>query len=151
MAKGPIQSVEVSYFVHSTEDAWRLGERVREALEIQCEQPQKQQEEESRLEGHFGNVILHVRYHLLGADAERVVERLASRLVPASKRDLSENLEKSLDEHSALYLRLDKQSLVEDRFEFSTADPVRLKVKPRLFIVKGGAPAFYRSVMHLDD
>src|SRR5271157_703774 len=122
MAKSPIQSVEVSYFVQSTEDAEKLRRRVREALDIQGEQ---QQDDESRLEGHFGNLILFVRYHLLGADAERVVGRLASRLLPHSKRDLNENLEKSLDEHSALYLRLDKQSLVDGRLEFSTADPVR--------------------------
>jgi len=142
--KGPIQAVEVSYLIHATEDAPRIKERVEKALGVHGPR------EEYELEGHFGNRITRVRCHLLGEEASRVVETLASRLPPGAKRELRDSLEKNVDEHSAFYLRLDKQLLMAGTVGLGTSDSVRLKIKPRLFLLKGGGPEFYREVLRLD-
>lgn len=143
--KGPIQAVEVSYFVHATEDVDRIDRKVREALGVGSEP------ELDELEGHFGNKILHVRYHSVGEEAARVVGALASGLPRTAKDELSRTIENNIDEHQALYLRLHKQLLMAGELGFSTADTVRVKVKPRLFLLRGGAPELYRTVLKLDE
>ena len=142
--KGPIQAVEVSYFVQATEDPERLDRRVRVLLAVQG------QREVDMLEGHFGNRILHVHHHLTGDDAGGVVEALASNLPAAVKGELGDSMTERIDEHSALFLRLDKQMLVTGRMELGTADPVRIKLKPRLFMVRDEAQDFYRKVLRLN-
>lgn len=141
--KSPIQAVEVSYFVQATEDPEGLDRRIRVLLDIQG------QGEVDSLEGHFGNKILHVRHHLIGSEAERVVEALATNLPAEVKGELDESMAKSIDEHSALYLRLDKQMLMTGRMGLGTSDPIRIKLKPRLFTVRGELQDFYRRVMRL--
>jgi RNA binding exosome subunit len=44
-------------------------------------------------------------------------------------------------------LRLDKQALVSGSFVLGYADPVRIRVKPRTYLAKGGAPAFFKELM----
>lgn len=134
--KGPIQSVEVSYLVHSTEDQQRIGKAVEKMLGMNAVANVEE------LEGHFGNKIVRVSYHLTGEEASFAFYKLASDLPSAAREELFGNLEKMMDEHSALYLRLDKQSLVAGRFEFGGGEVVRLRVKPRLFFLKGGLLCF---------
>jgi len=139
--KGPVQSVEVSLFVHATEDLPRVAGAVASALSVAVP-PQ-----EERLEGHFGNQIVLVKWHLAGDEAMAAVAALASRLTPAAKRRLGGGLAGLVDEHSALYLRFDKQCLVEGRLEEGGRDSVRIKVKPRGFMMKAGASEFYSRVL----
>jgi RNA binding exosome subunit len=143
--RGPIQAVEISYLVHSTEDAERIDATVRTALGIEGV-PERQE-----LEGHFGNKILSVRYHLLEGGAANVVEKLAVSLPFADKEELKKMMESCIDEHSALYLRLDKQLLMDGDIRLATSDPVRIRIKPRLFLLKEGAPSFYRKMMKVDE
>jgi RNA binding exosome subunit len=143
--KGPIQAVEISYFVHSTEDAERIDVTVRTALGIEV-MPETQE-----LEGHYGNRILSVRYHLLDEGAANVVEKLAAGLHLADKEELKKAMEGCIDEHSALYLRLDKQLLMNGAIRLATSDPVRIRIKPRLFLLRVGAPSFYRKMMKVDE
>ncbi len=135
--KGPIQSVEVSYFVQATEDETRIAESVSRALGL--DGPPSKEE----LQGHYGNPILHVRYHIISEGAGAVFKRIVSMLPEEPKEELVRSISEHLDEHNALYLRLDKQLIMDGRFGLSDSDPVRVKVKPRLFLLKQGAPAFY--------
>jgi RNA binding exosome subunit len=142
--KGPIQAVEVSYLVQATEDLEGIDEHVKSALGIESGR------EEFQLEGHFGNPLSRVCYHLLGEEADRVVGVLARGLTAGARRELAQTLQKSVDEHSSLYLRLDKQQLMRGKIVPGTSDPIRVKIKPRLYLVKGGTTEFYRRVMNLD-
>ena len=139
--KGPIQSVEVSYFVHATEDAGTISKAVSAFL------PDNVRPVEERVEGHFGNPIVWVRYHLTDDDAGTVIDRLAESLSSPTKDRLEGNINELIDEHSALYLRFDKQFLVMGRLEVGTGDPVRIRVKPRKFLLRAGAKEFYREVL----
>jgi len=135
--KGPIQSIEVSYFVHATEDPEIIAKAVLTLLSANAEP------EEEKLEGHFGNTIIHVRYHLTGDDAALALSRVSVLLTTPTKERLKENIEELVDEHSALYLRLDKQCLIIGRLEEGRGDPIRIRVKPRGFLLRSGAKEFY--------
>ena len=134
-----IQSVEVSYLVHSTEDQHKLSRRVEEMLKMDVAG------KADELEGHYGNKILRVSYHMTGESASSFFANLASSLPEEAKKELSRDLERMVDEHSALYLRLDKQSLVSGRLALGGAESVRLRVKPRLVLLRGGAVEFFRE------
>jgi RNA binding exosome subunit len=139
--KGPIQSVEVSYLVHATEDQKKVEEALDRLLAVEV-QPVIE-----RLEGHFGNEILSVKLHLTGEEAAKAFQNVVASLSKHLRAELVANVGAFLDEHSALFLRLDKQRLVSGTLALGSGDSVRLKVKPRLFHVKGGATEFYANLI----
>ena len=137
----PIQSLEVSYLMHSTEDPDKLASAVEKTLGINAAPTIEE------LEGHFGNRIVHVVYHLTGQAASSAFVELARGMPSSVKREVFRNIGDMLDEHSAMYLRLDRQSLVRGELALGGTEPVRVRVKPRLFLVKGGAAEFYRGIL----
>ena len=139
--KGPIQSVEVTYLVHATEDPDKLGRAVSTLLGSAAEP------EAEKLEGHFGNVITRARLHLTGDEASGAFRSILETLPADLKKEIVSDLPSFLDEHGAFFLRLDKQKLVAGSAALGTGDAVRLKVKPRLFLVKGSAPKFYEQLI----
>lgn len=139
--KSLIQSFEVSYLVHSTESQERLEGAVKGALRTDAEA------EVQELEGHFRNKILRVTYRLAGGAASSTFDNLLSGLSSAAKHELVQRLGDMMDEHMALYLRLDKQSLIAGRLTLGGDESVRVRVKPRLFLMKGGAAEFYRRAL----
>ena len=139
--KGPIQSIEVSYIVHATEDPQTLAKAVSALLSVDT------RPEEERMEGHFRNAITRVRYHLTGEDAAAALGSIAAHLPTLTKDNLERGIGELVDEHSALYLRFDKQRLVSGTLEEGTGDPIRIKVKPRGFLLQGGAKEFYSKIL----
>ena len=139
--KGPIQSIEVSYIVHATEDPQTLAKAVSTILSVDAA-PEVEQ-----MEGHFGNAITRVRYHLTGEDAAAALGSIAAHLPAQTKDRLKRGIGELIDEHSALYLRFDKQRLVAGALEEGTGDPVRVRVKPRVFLLRGGAEEFYSKIL----
>lgn len=72
---------------------------------------------------------------------------VVARLPKDLKAVLVANIGAFLDEHSAFFLRLDKQRLVAGTLALGSGDSVRLKVKPRQFLLKRGAAEFYASLI----
>lgn len=139
--KGSIQSLEVSYFVHATEDLGKIGAAVASLLDYAGEA------KTDEMEGHFGNSIVRVRYHITGDDAQRAFEQVTSKMGQSVRNRLKDELDEHLDEHWALYVRLDKQRLLSGRLELTDADPVRIRVKPRLYTAKGGARSLFVGLL----
>jgi len=139
--KGPIRSLEVTYLLHATEDPEKVATAVEKVLSAGG---QSQVED---LEGHHGNRILRVRIHLIGDDAQRAFDGIVSRLGGAQRKELVVNLERYLDDHSALFLRFDKEDLVRGTLSLDSADPVRVKVKPRPFLLGHDAAKFYAGLI----
>ena len=136
-----IQSVEVSCFVHATEDGAKVKSAVVRALGV-GEGPS-----EEPLEGHFGNPIIHLVWHASGDAAWTVFGRLVEFMGEGGRNEVLGGLERQTDEHGALYLRLDKQALVRGAALFSSSDPIRVRVKPRRFMMKGSTEQFYQKLM----
>jgi len=139
--KGPVQSVVVSYFLHATEDSAKLSAAVSAMFSVTT------QPNEERMEGHHGNPIILVRYHLTGDAAAGVLGRISAELGTETKQRMAKSLGGLLDEHSDLYLRFDKQRLVEGSLEEGTADPVRVRVKLRGYLVRGDIAEFYSRLL----
>lgn len=139
--KSAIQSVEASCLVHATEDRERVARAISRALGT------GEAAEVETMEGHFGNEIAMVKFRLAGEEAESAARSMFAKMPSNMKRELRRDLGAHLDEHSALYLRFDKQELVRGRLAAGAGDPVRVRVKPRLFLLKGRAQEFYLRFM----
>ena len=139
--KSQIQSVEVTYLVHATEDPAKIEGATRELLGVEVDA------ELQRLEGHFGNEITMVRFHVTGADGDSAVSRVFSRMSGRLRKEVASGVGSFVDEHSALFLRFDKQSLVQGSLVLGSGDAVRVKVKPRLFGMNGRAGDFYARLL----
>ncbi len=139
--KGVIRSLEVTYLVHATEDPLKIQEAVSRLL------GQEARPETEELEGHFGNAIVKARLHLTGADAERGFDKMVAGLPAGVVDEIAADMGAFLDEHSAFFVRLDKQRLVSGSAALGAGDSVRVKVKPRNFLIRGGAVQFYRELL----
>ena len=139
--KSQIQAVEVAYFVHGTEDPEKLGKAVAALIGLAPTQ------DGESLEGHFGNRIIVMKVRAVGDEAESAARRVFASMPREMKKEILSGLGSFVDDHSALFLRFDKQLLVQGRLARGSGDPVRVKVKPRLFRIRSGAPEFYRSLM----
>ena len=137
-----LQSLEISYFIQATEDE----ERVRKAVEAMVgrELPEERQE----AEGHHGNPIVWVRHHLTGDQAVAGLRGIVSRMGEDERKAILDDLTPMLDEHNALFLRLSKQVLVmKGAAVLASSDPVRVKLKPRSYLVKGDPAGFYERLL----
>jgi RNA binding exosome subunit len=141
VAQREVQSVEVSCLIQATEDEGRIEEQVQRCLGIGTGP------EEEVLEGHFGNRILHARWHLTGEDAWTCFQALLSLLGERGRAEILASLTAHLDEHRALYVRLGKQDLMRGFGVISEADPIRIRVKPRSFMLRGPPERFYQGLM----
>jgi len=136
-----IQSVEISCFVHSTEDEAKIESSVKALLGVDSGP------EVEVMEGHFGNKILHLDWHLTGDDAWTAFSNVARGLGEQGRLSLLQQLPGLTDEHGALYLRLKKQSVVAGAPVFSSSDPLRVRVKPRGHLIHGDVQKFYRKFL----
>lgn len=141
MTQREIQALEISCFVQATEDQEKLRRAIEQYLFIH------QGPEVENLEGHFGNIIVDLRWHLTGDQAWTSFQTLMSLLGKDGRRELVRELDAHLDEHGALYVRLNKQTLVSGVAMLSSGDPVRIRVKPRSFMMKGPPGQFYSRIM----
>ena len=139
--KSAIQALDVSFILHATEDADRVSAAVRGLV---GEGAAFEQEE---LEGHFGNSIRKLSLHLHGEEAARAFSRVTERMPDGLRRSVAEDIDGLVDEHSSLYLRFDKQRLVHGEVAAGYDDAVRLKIKPRAFLLHGLARDFFVSQM----
>jgi RNA binding exosome subunit len=136
-----IQALEISCFVQATEDTEKVRDAIAGTLAIQ------QGPEQEDLEGHFGNSIVHLKWHLTGEQAWTSFQTLISLLGKDGRREIIRELHAYLDDHGALYIRLNKQTLVSGIASFSSSDPIRVRVKPRSFMMKGPPGQFYERIL----
>jgi RNA binding exosome subunit len=136
-----IQSLEVSCFVQATEDEGKLPESVARALGTVTPPG------EEVLEGHFGNAIVSLVWKLTGEEAWGSFVSLMALLGADGRRELARELPAHLDEHGALYIRLNKQTMVQGVASLSSSDPIRVRVKPRSFMMNGPPARFYEAIL----
>lgn len=142
--KSTLMSVEVSFLIHATEDSAKVIRSVSSVLELE-EEPTVE-----TMEGHFGNKIERVSFHVIGQRADNLFRKLFDKIDEKEKSKLLSSLENYIDEHKSLFIRLDKQNIIGGKIVFSQSDSVRIKVKPRLYILKGNVYDFYRRMIYLE-
>jgi RNA binding exosome subunit len=135
--KAPLRSLEITYLVHATEDPEKLEGAVGSLLSGGA--PSQTEE----MEGHYGNAIGRVRVHITGEEAQEAFRRMVSALGREQKDEILGSLASHMDEHSALFIRFDKQALASGKLSLGPSDPVRVKVKPAPFLLGRDAAGFY--------
>src|SRR5438309_9364400 len=115
MAGSEIQSVEVSFFVHATEDESRLVRAVSPFFSLS-------EPEVEELEGHFGNRISHVTYRVTREGAARLFSRIVALRWGDETVAILGDRGKNIDERAALYLSFSKQELLDGRVVLAEND-----------------------------
>lgn len=139
-----LASVTISYFIHATEDIQRLNDEVCASFGLKLSELSLEE-----LEGHYGNRVQFVKVHTINRRASEVFEQIGLKLTEASRREISQELEKSMDEHDALYLRIDRQTLFRG-LSLSDEEPIRVKLKPKFRLKGPGEMAsLYRREMKI--
>ena len=125
--------MDLSYLLHATEDAEKVATAVRglvgDGTSFETED----------MVGHFGNSIKKVSVHLHGEEATRVFTLLTERMPRAFRESAAKDIDNLIDEHSSLYLRFDKQRLVQGEIAAGYDEAIRLKAKPRAYLMHGHA------------
>lgn len=142
MPKISFMSAEVSFHLHATEDEERCLLIFSNTLDINPLDFTK-----TVLEGHYGNEVKRYVIHLTGRKADEWAKQLLMKMDELDRRRIANEIEKYLDEHGKLYLRLDKQSLIEGSIRAGFEDVVRVKLKPRLIWNRRGMREDYVELL----
>jgi RNA binding exosome subunit len=131
MSRNLITSVELSFFIHVTEDLDKVLDVVRSFVPEDYVNKMKIQRYE--LKGHYGNPIVLVKV-LIEEDyvIGHILNRLSDGLNNEEKGSLLLGIEKRLDERGTLYLRLDKQAACLGVYRFCEVDSIRIVITPRI-------------------
>jgi RNA binding exosome subunit len=119
-------SVTISLFIHSTEDPERLLQQIKTRFGLDDVEVSKE-----FITGHFGNEIISVKAHIIGKRALQVADKIVESLSGSSRLSVVEQIDRSIDEHDALYLRIDRQTLDDGLLGLSDEEPIRIKLKPK--------------------
>jgi len=119
-----IQSVEISTIAHATEDP----NKVILALQILL-QDIPQQFTRHYLEGHHGNPIVKLEARMTSEYASQFASSLMGRLSKSERLIILRDLQLHSDEDGNLYIRVDKQRLLQKTLQIAEDDPVRVKIK----------------------
>jgi len=130
MSQNPLKSVEVSFFIHATEDLDKVLDVVRSFVPKDYVNEMIIQRDE--LKGHYGNPIVLVKI-LIKEDyvVQHIINRLSDGLNNEEKGSLFSDIEKRLDKRGTLYLRLDKQAACLGVFRLGEVDSIRIVITPR--------------------
>jgi len=119
-------SISIAFLIHATEAADELLKKVTEVFAIADEEISVE-----KMEGYYGNDILSVKIHLIGPRTSLVSNRIFSRLSKNSREVLRAELDRSMDEHDSLYIRVDRQTLGSGDIFLSDEEPIHMKLKPK--------------------
>lgn len=118
--------MEITFFVHATEDEQKLFDVIKANFNLLPENFKQ-----NILEGHYGNPIYKYTASIKSNLAQHVLRTIFGRLDVIDKNFLIESIEKRVDEHKNLHLRIEKSSLFKKFFRLGTANVIHLKLIPK--------------------
>jgi RNA binding exosome subunit len=123
-----VESVEISFLVHATEDRDRLLHTIRSIIPNQNVEDLEFIIDEMR--GYYGNPISKVKTVIRNRSiAFELVIDIANRLGFDDKTILRSDIMQYIDDSGTLYIRLDKQAIFKGDFILDISDPIRMKIK----------------------
>jgi len=134
-------SCAISFFVHATEDPDRIFDGLTSVLRIDRSELSLEE-----LEGYFGNHILSAKGLLVGKRANEIAVRIFVSMDDNSKKKFKTEIEKSIDEHDSLFLRIDRQGLRDSTLVLSDDEPIHIKLKPKNRSDRGTMLDTYREL-----
>jgi len=123
----PVQHLEITTFVHSTEDRVKVEKAVSNLFPEDIDVPPY---EEVKLTGVFGDQLLMLKWVLKNRrPATEVVNKAIREMSSIDLLELIESLDSRIDETKNFYLRLDKQKAFTGVVTIEKHDPIRLKAR----------------------
>lgn len=123
----PVQHLEITTFVHSTEDHVKVVKAVSNLFPEDVEIPIY---EEVKLTGIFGDTLLMLKWVLKNRrPATEVVNKAIKGLPSIDQLELLESLGTRIDENKNFYLRVDKQKAFAGVIKIEKHDPIRMKAR----------------------
>ena len=118
----------LSFFVHSTENEDLILNSIQRMLRVDRDDLAKRS-----MKGHYDNVIIVYSGNFRGPKAEALLLTVVKGLESSSRSYIARNVDQFVDQQGRLYLRLDKQELVQGRLVIGSRDPVRITFKAPRF------------------
>ena len=124
--------VEISVFVHVTEDIQKTLTAVRHLLPPQYRNAVSFTTDS--LVGHYKNPILLLKTTIKTKTIlSALIKTLFQKLENADKETLSREFHRRLDRHKTFFLRLNKQKAYVEKIELGDRDPILIKIKLNFF------------------
>jgi len=129
---GKVVSVEFSTIAHATENLEKVEAAILNILPSELHGSISLSR--MYLKGHHGNPIATFAMRIVKEKiAEIVVQHLFTMMSLSDKRELCLEFEKYFDEEGNFYIRLDKQEAFRGRIKLAREDPIRIKIKAKMW------------------
>ncbi len=135
-------SAEVNLVLHATEDGGKVLQSIQDVLLIPLERFSI-----SPSEGHYKNKILMLRALLSSQEAGELAFCIMSLLNSSDREHLSSSLSEYSDEKGNLYLRLDKQRILQGKVSLSETDAIKVRFRPIKRYRPSGNLESYRGLL----
>ncbi len=123
----PVQHIEITTFVHATEDHVKVVKAVSNLFPKDIDVPPY---EEVKLTGYFGDPLVMLKWVLKNRrPATEVVNTIILGFSSIDSLELVESLPSRIDENKNMYMRLDKQKAFTGGIRLENHDPIRIKAR----------------------
>lgn len=129
MPRSPVAYIDVSFFVHATEDP----EKVLKAAQnmVSTISAENICFRKSKLKGEYGNPIIYFKTRIREEKVlNSILRYISSELPLPDKEELSRDLTRHL-ERGSLYMRFDKQVAFKGNLRFCKEDPIHVRIRFR--------------------
>ncbi|MFM8659153.1 MAG: RNA-binding domain-containing protein [Candidatus Nitrosotenuis sp.] len=122
--------VEIQVIIHATEDSQKIFDSFKEIFDLEQDDFTIQ-----NLQGHYDNPLALVHGKIKKKKASSFVKKLVASIPKKDIDEIVEDLENRCDS-SGLYMRISKQSMMQEKIEPAADDPIKLKIYTPIYSQK---------------
>ncbi|MCH2404111.1 MAG: hypothetical protein MK229_03265 [Nitrososphaerales archaeon] len=136
------RTIEITFVIHETEDIDKFLSHLFEIFGLSDTDFSIK-----KTEGHHGNIIQLIRAHLIRDRVPEITNKILSSINVTDLKTINNNLLYYLDDKFTLYLRFNKQDIIDNILTLSYDDSVRIKMKPKIKLNKDKIIASYKELL----
>jgi len=136
------RTIEITFVIHETENIDKFLSHLFEIFGLSDTDFSIK-----KTEGHHRNIIQLIRAYLIRDRVPEITEKILSSINIADLKTINNNLLYYLDDKFTLYLRFNKQDIIDNVLTLSYDDSVRIKMKPKIKLNKDKAIASYKELL----
>mgnify|MGYP001165313675 FL=1 len=136
------RTIEITFVIHETENIDKFLSHLFEIFGLSDTDFSIK-----KTEGHHGNIIKLFRAYLIRDRVPEITNKILSSINVTDLKTINNNLLYYLDDKFTLYLRFNKQDIIDNVLTLSYDDSVRIKMKPKIKLNKDKAIASYKELL----
>ena len=140
--KMAFRTIEITFVLHETENTENFLSHLCLILDLSLDDFSIK-----KTEGHHGNTIYLISAHFIRDRVHTIAEKIFSSLNSNDLSNLNTDLINYLDDKFNLYLRFNKQAIIDDILVISYDDSVRIKMKPKIKLTENKAIKSYNELL----